>query len=99
MPALSTLRNIPPNENSDLPVSTRIELALNEWKAAKGTLSVNKAAHRYGLYISTLRKRILGGRSRKEYDEARQKLTVQEELSLKGWILYLIEGGFPLLVN
>jgi hypothetical protein len=76
MAAQSTLRNtIPPDTAiADLPLDTRIKLAYNQWKEAnaksKGSLTVNKAANNWFLWESTLRRRIAGGVSRKQANQA-----------------------------
>jgi hypothetical protein len=72
MAAHSTLRNNPPTDTAiaGLLLNTWIKLAYNQWKEAnsksKGSLFVNKAAKNYYIVKSTLRRRIIGGASRKQ---------------------------------
>ena len=66
-----------------LPVAKRLTNAFEAWQAAKGSLSIQKAARSHGVTYSTLHGRINGAKSRKEDAESRQRLTKEEEKCLE----------------
>src|SRR4051794_38857437 len=75
----------------------RLELAFDAWKSSNGALSLRKAARKYGVSWETLRDRKNGAKSKAEEAQARQRLTVQEEESLRKWLCQLEAWGWPCL--
>jgi len=73
----------------------RLDLAVKAWENANGSSSIRQISKQYDLCFETLRKRIHGGKSKVEADQAMQRLSVGEEESLVKWIKQLGEWGWP----
>jgi helix-turn-helix, Psq domain len=68
---------------SELPLDIRIDLAHQAWKEAKGKLSIQEAAHVFGVGYSTIRGRTKGAVPKAIASQAMQRLTVSEEEALQ----------------
>ena len=73
------------SDQEELPQSIRIAMAYQAWKAANGSLSIQKATRQHGISYHTLIDLIHGAKSKQEANEAMQKLTPIEELCLAEW--------------
>jgi Tc5 transposase DNA-binding domain len=58
-------------------------------------ISINRAVKALGVARTTLRRRLKGGKTRKEAREATQLLTAQEEKALADWITNATMSGNP----
>src|SRR5271163_2776146 len=83
------------SDREELPKEVRIHMAYDAWKTANGALSIRKAARQRGIHHRTLTDRINDAISRKEANEAMQKLSSIEESSLETWTEELYGWGWP----
>ena len=79
-------------------VETRIQQALDAL-AANHYPSISRAATAYAVAATTLRRRLKGGKMRKEGQEGAQCLTKLEEDELERWIVELTEHNIPARVG
>ena len=84
-----------PFEEEERPLEDRLQDALETWRAANGTLGLSYIARRFGVPRSTLNDRIAGRIPRKKQHQGMQRLTTEEEDSLKRWIKRLQAWGWP----
>ena len=83
---------------SELDVEERIQLAINALQ--DGTVPFQrKAAHLYNVPRTTLQARFHGRRSAKESQQSQQRLSVQEQDSVKRCILTMASWGWPVSIK
>jgi hypothetical protein len=86
-----TCTKIPKSQPGELSQDERIMLAIEDYNpelVQKGRASIRDHTKRRGIPYETLRDRIsFGAKSRKNFAEARQRLTVVEEEVLKEYYL------------
>src|SRR2546421_303143 len=83
----------------ELSKAERLDMAVQAWHAANGALSYEKAAKKHGVNYSTVRNRCKGAVSKKEANQAKQRLSVAEEEAIRKWVLQLGAWGWPPLVS
>jgi transposase len=83
----------------ELSKAERLDMAVQAWHAANGALSYEKAAKKHGVNYSTVRNRCKGAVSKKETNQAKQRLSVAEEEAIRKWVLQLGAWGWPPLVS
>jgi hypothetical protein len=86
-------------DQPELSTAERIDTAFNAWKEANGTISLRKAAKQHGIGFGTLQARSKGSTSRESANQAKQRVSVQEEEAIRRWILQLGAWGWPPLVS
>ena len=79
---------------AELSREERIQLAITRWKESDGTISKSKIAKEHNVATQTLFDRIKGKKARSASHENQQRLTIEEEQVLLGWILGLQAGGW-----
>ena len=73
----------------------RLNNAVKAYDQAEGSLSITQAARLYMVLKATLYRRINGRRSQALYGISKQRLTPEEEESIKSWVLEIQSWGFP----
>ena len=68
---------------------------IQDYEQAEGSLSITKAARLYVVSKATLYRRINGRRDQVSYGITKQRLTPEEEDSIKSWVLEIQAWGFP----
>jgi hypothetical protein len=84
-----------PLDLPELPMSVRINLAYQAWIMYRGTIPVRKIARSYSVPNSTLLDRKNGAVSKKEANQAKQRLSPSEEDALRDWMLELASWNWP----
>jgi hypothetical protein len=93
MPLHETTEIFDDSVQQELLYEIRVDMALDAWKQAQGALSLRKAASKHGIAYTTLQNRSKGAIPRKDADQAKQRLSVQEEAAVHKWILQLRAWG------
>ena len=73
----------------------RLNDAVKAYDQAEGLLSITQAARLYVVSKATLYRRINGRRDQASYGILKQRLTPEEEESIKSWVLEIQSWGFP----
>ena len=73
----------------------RLNHAIQVYKQAEGSLSITQAAKERAVLKATLYRRINGHCDQIWYGISQQKLTLEEEESIKSWVLEIQSWGFP----
>ncbi len=76
----------------------RLNYTIHLYKQAEGSLSITQAAKLCVVSKATLYRRINGLRDQISYGISQQKLTPEEEESIKSWVLEIQSWGFSLKV-
>jgi hypothetical protein len=94
-----TRRKNSKTQPGELPWEERVLLAVTEYKTtleSKGDASFRAIGRKYDIAWATIRNRVVRGQgTRREWGEARQRLTAAEELVLEGWLKQLEKWGAP----
>ncbi len=72
----------------------RLNDAFKAYKNAEGSLSITQAVYVYAVSKATLYRRINGRRDQVSYGISKQRLTPEEEESIKNWVLKIQSWGF-----
>ena len=73
----------------------RLNDAVKAYEDAEGSLSITQAAYVYAVSKATLYRRINSCRNQGSYGISKQRLTPEEEESIKNWVLEIQSWGFP----
>ena len=73
----------------------RLNDAIKAYENAKRSLSITQAAYVYVVSKATLYCKINGHRDQVSYGISKQRLTPEEEESIKNWVLEIQSWGFP----
>ena len=81
--------------NSKDEARQRLNDAIKAYEHAEESLSITQAAYVYSVSKATLYRRINGRRDQVSYGISKQRLTSEEEESIKNWVLEIQSWGFP----